>query len=1324
MRLFYLFLVTSSICFSQAEASHWYFGNGAGLIFDVNSGTVDSTDAANFTINTNEGCSSISDFNGDLLFYTDGRNIWDKTHTVMPNANYNSGDGLMGDPSSTSSGLIIPKPGNPNQYYVFTVDEPHHQNSFAYPNQGPADINGNPEFSYDSGGSVPEADDGFNNGLAYSLVDMTLNSGNGDVVSSEKNIQLMTYDPSDQVQASYKCAEKITAVEHSDGQSYWVVTQFIDKFYSFRIQASGVNTTPVVTTTTPLISVQGYRRNGIGYIKASPDGNKIAVCHRQNGNTQGQNSNNSGSVWLYDFDNETGVVSNPINLNPSSEPYGIEFSPESSKLYVSDNDDVIQFDLDVSNPAATITTVHSGFSFIAALQLGPDGKIYIANTGNSSALDIINSPDEIGVLCDYSQSGIALASGTNANLGLPPFIQSFFLASIVFENSCVNQNTQFEISTTQPFDSILWDFGDGIGTSTDSSPIYSYTTPGTFQVNAEISSGSETNTFSREIIISLNPNANSVDDLIVCDSDADGISSFDFTQPLAQVLGSQNPADLRVTFHNSLTDAETAINPLSLPYQNSNSSESIFIRIENINNSNCYNTAEFELNVYNTPIANPILNHAFCDDLADGDDANGQTQINLTYFNSDILDVQDSSLYDVSYYLSQSDADLGINPIVSPYYNTTAFAYELFARVDNLLNTDCYATTEFIVNIYPTPTANIPSDLEVCDDDQDGIIAFDFIETQTQIFGTQDPTAYNLTFHSSLNEAETNVNPISLPYQNTSDTETIFARIENSTNTSCFATTAFQITIFDSPIANTVASFEVCDDLNDGDDTNGRTEITLTDFDAQVTATQDPSLFDISYHESLEEAQGNTNPLSSPYYNSNPFSYQIFVRIQNTLKTDCFDTSEFTVNVNPIPQALDANFIQCDQDGLSDGLTTFNLTQVSTDISNGIPDRTVQYYTTLNDAENGINELSAAAYINSVNPQIIFGKVTDDTNACFGISELTLEVSLTSGTDANLTACDDDGIEDGFINFDLDQASPLILNGLSSDYELEYYETYQDALLEQNPLSSSYTNTSPFNHTLFARIENNNQCYGINELSLAVLTLPQLDNSSDNFICVDSDSGAVFIDSGVIGNPLDFNYLWSNGETTEQIQITSGGNYQVTITNSNNCSQTNTITIVNSNIATIESIEINDGGTSNTVSVVATGEGDYEYALDDIDGPYQDDNNFYNVSAGFHTVYVRDKNDCGIADEIISVIGFPNFFTPNGDGYNDTWHVYGINTPSQAGSEIYIFDRYGKLLKQMAYNSPGWNGIYNGNLMPTSDYWFYIKLNDNRIFRGHFTLKR
>ena len=1310
------------IGFSQAEASHWYFGNGAGLIFDVNAGTVTSTNAASGTINTSEGCSSISDFNGNLLFYTDGRNIWDKNHTIMPNANYAVGTGLMGDPSSTSSGLIIPKPGNSDQYYVFTVDEPHHQNAYAFPNQGPANAAGNPVGTYDSGGSVPNADDGFNNGLAYTLVDLSLNAGDGDVVTSEKNIQLTTYDPSIQSQNSYKCSEKITAVEHSDGQSYWVVTHFRDRFYSFRVEASGVNTTAVVTTTTTLISELGYRRNAIGYMKASPDGTKIALCHRQNGTAQGQNSNNTGSVMLYDFDNATGLVSNPTNLYPNSGPYGVEFSQESTKLYVTANQSVIQFDLEAANPAQTINTVYNGFDFIGALQLGPDGKIYVANTDNYATMDVINAPDEAGVLCDYTYAGITLAPGTTGVIGLPPFIQSFFLASIVFENACVDQSTLFDVNSSQDFDSILWTFGDGTGTSNENSPSYTYTSAGTYTVTAEITSGTEVNTFTETIIISENPIANPIVDIDVCDED--GIVSFDFVGPESQILGTQNPVSFNVKYYASQSEAESNVNPLSLPYQNTAASETIFVRIENTANNSCFDTTAFQLTVFDSPVANAVAEFEVCDDLSDGDDANGQTEIMLTDFDSEVIGTQDPALFDVSYHESLAEAQTNTNPLSSPYYNSSPFNYQIFVRLQNNLKTDCFDTTEFTVNVYATPTANLASDLKVCDDDEDGVVAFDFAETQTQILGGQDATNFNLTYHSSLNEAESNVNPLSLPYQNTAASETIFVRIENTANNSCFDTTAFQLTVFDSPVANAVAEFEVCDDLSDGDDANGQTEIMLTDFDSEVIGTQDPALFDVSYHESLAEAQTNTNPLSSPYYNSSPFNYQIFVRLQNNLKTDCFDTTEFTVNVYAIPQALNANLIQCDEDGTNDGLTTFNLSEANATLSGASPDRTIRFYLTFDNAENSTDEITAAGFTNTSNPQTLYAQVIDDNSGCFNISELTLDVSLTSGLDASLTTCDDDGIEDGFALFNLSTATPTILSGLPADYNLEYYETYQDALLEQNSLGQNFTNTIAYNQTIFARIENNNQCYGVNELNLSVFELPQLDQGDETFFCVDSNSPPVFIDSGIIGNPSDFSFLWSSGQTSDEIEISQGGTYTVTVTNANGCTQTKSITIVNSNIATIENIEINDVSANNTVTVIATGEGDYEYALDDVLGPYQDDNTFYNVTPGFHTVYVRDKNNCGIADQIISVIGFPNFFTPNDDGYNDSWHVYGINTPSQAGSKIYIFDRYGKLLKELSYNSLGWDGTYNGNPMPTSDYWFYIELNDNRIFRGHFTLKR
>ena len=205
----FIFAFLSTFCLAQGEANNWYFGSNAGITFNTNPPSA-LTDGE---LNTSEGCSSISDPNGNLLMYTDGRTIWDRNHNIMPNADYFGNTGLNGDPSSTSSGLIVPHPTDPNLYFVFTIDEPHHENANAYPNRGPADVNGvSIPFYTDIGQGIPEEDDGFNNGLNYSIVDMSLRSGLGDVVSDERNNELITFDPSDSEEIKYKASEKITAV--------------------------------------------------------------------------------------------------------------------------------------------------------------------------------------------------------------------------------------------------------------------------------------------------------------------------------------------------------------------------------------------------------------------------------------------------------------------------------------------------------------------------------------------------------------------------------------------------------------------------------------------------------------------------------------------------------------------------------------------------------------------------------------------------------------------------------------------------------------------------------------------------------------------------------------------------------------------------------------------------------------------------------------------------------------------------------------------------------------------------------------------------------
>jgi gliding motility-associated-like protein len=469
----------------------------------------------------------------------------------------------------------------------------------------------------------------------------------------------------------------------------------------------------------------------------------------------------------------------------------------------------------------------------------------------------------------------------------------------------------------------------------------------------------------------------------------------------------------------------------------------------------------------------------------------------------------------------------------------------------------------------------------------------------------------------------------------------------------------------------------------------------------------------------------NNIPLSGNAASTFEVESEGLYSVEVVLDNGCISYGSIQIEYSPLPIAFDTSLVQCDDDGLFDGFTTFNLTEINETLINNIPNRDTKFYTSLTAAQNSTDEINGSVFNNTTNPQTVYVQLIDTNTNCFDIAALTLSVSTTSGTDTVLKSCDSDGNEDGFFNFTLSDADADVLSGLPAIFTLSYYETYQEALLEINPLPANYTNTSAYSQILFARIENGNDCHGINQVELEVKDLPQLVTEQQQQYCLNSFPSTITLEGGIIGGlPNSFSYDWSTGETTPQIEINTPGVYTVSVSNSEGCSKLRTITVIPSNIATFDSIAIVDGVENNTVTIFVSGEGNYEYALDSEFSNFQDSNLFIGVKPGFHTVYVKDKNDCGTIQKNIAVIGFPKFFTPNGDGYNDTWHVYGINTPNQVNSEVYIFDRFGKLIIKLNPLGAGWDGTYNGDNTPSSDYWFYTKLQNNKIFRGHFSLRR
>lgn len=364
--VFLLSILISCKAFNQGEANIWYFGEHAGL--DFNGGV--PVPITNNVMDQFEGCSTISTSTGNLLFFTDGMTVWNQNHQAMPN-----GDSLAGHNSSSQSALIVPIPGDESRHYIFTADD----------------------FS--------ESD-----GIRFSIVDMTLDNGLGDVVL--KNQPLLQ-----------SATEKLGGIRHANGEDVWVVTHEAgnDAFYAYCVTNTGISN-PVISN----VGTSYYNDAKIGYLKGNVQGNRIAVVLE---------SNLQNKIEIFDFNNATGQLSNAISLNgsPPFPYYCAEFSPSGNVLYASERSahgHLYQYDL-LAGTATDIlnseVVLNSQVSSYGALQLGPDGKMYVARYG-SGYLGLINNPNILGLQCNFDNNGIYLNGGLS-ECGLPNFINSYFTST-------------------------------------------------------------------------------------------------------------------------------------------------------------------------------------------------------------------------------------------------------------------------------------------------------------------------------------------------------------------------------------------------------------------------------------------------------------------------------------------------------------------------------------------------------------------------------------------------------------------------------------------------------------------------------------------------------------------------------------------------------------------------------------------------------------------------------------------------------------------------------------------------------------------------------
>ena len=576
-------------------------------------------------------------------------------------------------------------------------------------------------------------------------------------------------------------------------------------------------------------------------------------------------------------------------------------------------------------------------------------------------------------------------------------------------------------------------------------------------------------------------------------------------------------------------------------------------------------------------------------------------------------------------------------------------------------------------------------------------------------------------------------------------TKTYYA---TQTQNGCESTTRLGVGVTVYEAANPTSSSEmpnltVCDDELDGDGTNGFSSINITTNATTILNGQSAANFSLSYFTDGNFLNEITNP--SAFLNTVAFGQTIYVRMRNNLDATCYSDTSFQVEVFALPDVLLEGVLKnCDEDGVPDGFTDFNLNQANAIISYGDNGLTVSYYRSFSDASTGADPLNPSPY-NNMNGSTVYARA-ENTNGCYSIATIDLQVATTSfpvGYIQRLQTCDEDNSNDGLYSFDLTQASANFISQFPTGQNLSvhYFRNLTDAQLEQNEILSedNYINETPFLQNLYVRVESNDNgdCYGIGEhLTLTVHPRPTFTIEPSAVVCLNLP--AIILETqhpeGV------YTYQWTD-ETgivigvEATVSISSGGTYTVIATSDLNCeSFPQTVTVIESNIAAIEreDVTIVDNSANNTILIHNEnnnlGEGDYEFALDNGFGIYQEEPFFEMVIPGIHTILVKDKNNCGIAQLEVFVLGFPNFFTPNNDGINDRWQIQGLDETDIQVTSIYIFDRFGKVLSQIDPKGNGWDGIFNGNPLPAEDYWYAVQLLDQdgieRNLQGHFSLIR
>ncbi|MBU3010173.1 T9SS type B sorting domain-containing protein [Polaribacter vadi] len=694
-----------------------------------------------------------------------------------------------------------------------------------------------------------------------------------------------------------------------------------------------------------------------------------------------------------------------------------------------------------------------------------------------------------------------------------------------------------------------------------------------------------------------------------------------------------------------------------------------------------------------------ITNDNTCSNLTNNLSLTNQSEIKSVVWNFD----------DPSSGANNTSTDIDVN-----HQFSSPGIYNVTAEVVHLDNTSYTIPKE--IEIFEAPNINTPVSLKQCDNsDINGFSFFNLNEVKEEIITNSDD--YTITFYEEKIDAENNgvsITDVTTYKNEIVSVDKVWARVENSNG--CYRVSEVNLFVSTTQIPATLLnSFYQCDD-----GTNTTDGIATFNFSSVTSDIENifptGQLLIINYYRNEDDALAEENAITdiTNYQNIGyPNQQNIYIRVDSKFDNDCLGLgAHISLNVENIPIANSVTINpECDND--RDGFYSFDTSTIQNTIIGSQTDVTVTYFD-----ENG-SQLSSplpnpfitktqniTVKIENTYSKDLDGKCYDETTINFIVNTVPIANPILPQEE-----CDDDF--DGIIGFDTSNIESTII-GTQTNLIVKYFDENNNAL--PSPLPNPFYTSS---QTIKVRLENPTYdiCFEETTIDFIVREKPTVNLISDDIICITNNSQLEI----TVENPnSDYSYTWrdeNNNIVGNSFSTTvyKGGTFNVIATSIYGCdSDKEEILIKESSVSkiTINDIEVQDDSENNFIKINTSnlGLGDYEFRLLDdnlnVLFNYQSDPNFENLEGGNYILEVNDLNNCGSVPFEISLISFPDYFTPNADGNNDYWQIKGINKSYYKEGTISIFNRYGKQITTFTINDLGWDGTYNGNILSSNNYWF------------------